>query len=427
MKKKVGKLLIILLFILLFTFSCSKNNKQKQIKELSESEEESSEELTKEPAKEPTKELTEEPRKELTEEPTKEPAKEPTKEPTKKPTEKPTEGSTGETTEKPENKPTSTSDNQDIKINKSNFPDSNFRGYVSLMADSDNNGVLSLDERNAILTIKDTNYDPEASADYNDAHGDATFDGEKWYELLSNTESFEGIQYFQNLYRIDISGIKLKEVHLDNPNLEVLSLDCRNLSDLTVGHCPKLRLLYIGPSALHDIDLSDTEQLESLSIGTIKYSMSDILKNKNLERLFFKVQDADTLNNNLNELEKLKSLGIGGDCSVKELNLTKLKSLEEIGVNMNVQMLNLEGLKNLQEVSIQKVQDIDVTGCINLRGVFTNMNEDITKLDLSTNENLQRVNCRGSSMKEIILPNDKVYVDGNEDLIIHYASDLDEG
>lgn len=389
---------------------------------MSESEEESSEESS--------EEISEESEEESSKEPTKEPTEEPIEEPTEEPIEKPTEGSAEEPiegqTEGLTEEPTNASDDQDIIINKSNFPDSNFREYVSLLADSDNNGVLSLDERNAILTIKDTNYDPEASAEYNDAYGDTTFDGEKWYELLSNTKSFEGIQYFQNLYKIVISGRNLNEVHLDNPNLEVLSLDCINLSDLTVGSCPKLRMLYIGSSAIHKIDLSDTGQLESLAIGKIKYSMSDILKNKNLERLSLNVQDADTINNDLNELEKLKSLGIGGDCSVKEINLTKLKNLEEIGVGMNVQILNLKGLKNLHEISIRKVQEIDVTGCINLRGVFANVNEDITKLDLSTNVNLVRVECRGSSMKEIILPNDKVYVDGDEDLIIRYASELNE-
>lgn len=389
------------------------------MKELSESEEEllekPTEESTKEQTEEPTKKSAEVPKKEMKEGPKKIQAKELTEEPKKTPV--------GEPTKELKEEPTNEIGNQDIAIDESNFPDSYFREYISLVADIDKNGVLSLDERNAIREIADSYYDPEESVLYNDSYRDITFEGERWYDLLAYTKSFEGIQYFQNLYKIVICRINLEELHLDNPNLEVLVLERDNLSALTLGSCPKLRILLISSSKLEEIDISGSEQLERFNVSSIKYNKSDLLKNKNLEDLFLYVQDIDSLNDDLNSLVNLKSLGIAGDYSVDEIDLTKLKKLEELHASINMQKLNLQGLENLKEITVYKAKEINVTGCYKLRCVWINRNKDITKLDLSTNINLYSIGCQDSSLKEIILPHDKVYIHGDEDLIIYYAID----
>lgn len=121
----------------------------------------------------------------------------------------------------------------DVKINKTNFPDANFRKYVQQNIDTNGDGKLTAKEMNAVKMLE-------------------------LYE--SPIANLKGIENFKKLTYLSVGGSsKLKKVDLSkNSLLKELYLDGnRNLSSVKLG--TKKKLMYL--SAVDD------PKLKSLDIG----------------------------------------------------------------------------------------------------------------------------------------------------------------
>ena len=132
---------------------------------------------------------------------------------------------------------------QTIPLNAEYFPDENLRIYLKENADSDGNGVLSLEERLAVTEIKCSEYFFHAKL--NEANPDYSscvikqLTGIEWFPELEDLELYFGFGYqnriifdgFQKLKKIDLSS----DIYAADEPTELLSItDCPALEDVEV-------------------------------------------------------------------------------------------------------------------------------------------------------------------------------------------------
>ena len=159
-------------------------------------------ELTQEPTQEPPQEPPQEPTQEATQKPPQEPTQKPPQEPTQEAPQEPTQEATEE--EKKDD---------EIAISDKNFPDASFREYIKTAIDLDYNGTLSLEEREAVYSIRSTNHDPEIKdeSNVNELDGPSTVKQSITFPLVQKIQSFEGINYFPNIYGLYLESGRARE------------------------------------------------------------------------------------------------------------------------------------------------------------------------------------------------------------------------
>ena len=196
---------------------------------------------------------------------------------------------------------------EEIAINETNFPDSNFRAYVKDKIDTYKNDSLSDSERNAVTEI-DVN--------------------------AKSIKSLKGIELFPNLEKLDCNNNKLTELDVSK-NTKLTELYCMGnwqLSELDVSKNTALKYLWCGSSNLSSLYLGSNTELEALDCSRSQLSYLSIYNNPKLWHL-------DCSRNNLKDLvtdyiENLKEL----NCSynqLEKLSVSDNKLLEKLYCNNN--------------------------------------------------------------------------------------------
>ena len=229
-----------------------------------------------------------------------------------------------------------------VKIDETNFPDSNFRNYVSENFDADQNGVLSQSECDKVEKINISQ----------------SFDAE---DNSKKVKSLKGIEHFKNLKKLYCRLNQLKSLDVSkNTALTNLNCDFNQLTSLDVSGHTALKKLYC-----------EGNQLTSLNVN------------------------GDT---NLNYLDctynQLTSLDVSGDTALSELNCesNQLKSLDVSGHS---------ALKNLFCQNNQ-LRSLDVSGDTALDQFFCHYNQ-LTSLDLSKNTALTNFCCNNNQLTSLDL------------------------
>ena len=231
----------------------------------------------------------------------------------------------------------------ELAVDEVNFPDSNFRAWVSANADTDGSGWLTDAE---CLTVKEISCSNKA------------------------IQSMEGIQYFPNITKLDCSknsikgdldlsnNLKLVYIYCGN-NSELssvnvagltglLNLDCQNdvnLKAIDVSTNSKLRVLNVNNCNLSVLNVSANPDLQSLSCAENNLKVLDLAGNPDLSGLICKknlLTKLDLRNHTLLEYV---------DCSNNKLSsliLGKLPRCRELYCDGNdLVLLNLIGCPNL--------------------------------------------------------------------------------
>ncbi len=189
-----------------------------------------------------------------------------------------------------------------LPINAANFPDANFRAYISERFDLDSDGYLSRAEREAVTSIS--------------VNG-------------KSVASLVGIKYFPELKSLYAYNNNLTELDVrNNPKLEYLRCDGNSsLSRLYVAGCAKLETLWCYKCKLTSISLAGCTALKTL----------------------------DCYNNNLSHLElgmcrDLEYLRCDGNSNLASLavNSNKLRYLVCYGTKLDT--LDLSGCAMMVEV-----------------------------------------------------------------------------
>lgn len=127
-----------------------------------------------------------------------------------------------------------------IRISKTNFPDKNFRRYVSDYFDLNGDNYLS---------EADLNSYPETI----DVSGKSISD-------------LKGIEYFTNLISLDCSGNKLTSLDLScNPALKAVNCQSNRITSLDLSNKPALESLDCSDNQLVSLDLSNDTALVTVS------------------------------------------------------------------------------------------------------------------------------------------------------------------
>ena len=295
-------------------------------------------------------------------------------------------------------------DTGDIEINSSNFPDKNFRTYISKNIDTDQNGTLSTEELLKVTYININSNNP-------------------WL-----FKSLDGIEYFTNLETLNCSGsyitaldlkkntalrilwcssmpylrtlnissnTSLESLNLNNnkliesldlsPNIKLKTLKCNsmtNLANINLSMNTDLKDLDCSGTVLTSLDLSYCANLGNLNCSNIKTLENlDLKNNKKIIIL------------NCSDMDKLVSLNLSNALGLTKLTCTNLKLLTDIDISKS---------KSLQQLdfSDSNLSQLDVSENTNLTQLKVN-NTALSSLNVTNNEKLTRLECNNTNIDQL--------------------------
>lgn len=257
-----------------------------------------------------------------------------------------------------------------IAVNTNNFPDDNFRNYVSVNCDKDSNGVLSDAE------IKDTIFIVVENKDI---------------ATLKGIEYFTEIEYLNcngnQLTNLDLSkNTVLKYFYCDNNQLtsldlskntvlEILSSDNNQLTSLDLSKNIALEYLYCISNRLTNLDISKNNKLAELNCFDNRLTKLDVSKNVVLEQLY--------CSNN-----QITSLDVSKNTKLKKLYCPD-NQLTNLDVSKNTELEDLACYKN-------ELTSLDVSKNAKLSSLDCNYNQ-LTSLDVSKNSALWYLSCNNNN------------------------------
>ena len=201
----------------------------------------------------------------------------------------------------------------DIAINEANFPDNNFRAYVSSNFDSDKNNFLNLSEINNAKIID-----------------------------ISNTklENVYGIEHFTNLKNLELDGAKLTAIDIsNNTKLETLNLNNNNLTSINLENNLYLTKLYLAGNKLKAIDLTGNTKLTDLDLSDNKLTSINLADNTALTSLEFANNQLTAIDLSYNS--ELANLTLSGN-NITQLDLSNNKKLTSSVLTPQTPLYNLE-------------------------------------------------------------------------------------
>ena len=241
-----------------------------------------------------------------------------------------------------------------IKIDEKNFPDENFRVYLTQRYDSDGDGELSARQLSSITVIN--NYHDE------------------------NVKTLEGISFFYNLQELTWNGV-LESLDVSGCS-SLQTLDCNNnqLTSLNVSGCSSLQTLYCSYNQLVSLDVSGCSSLQSLNCSF------------NNQLVSLDVNGCSSLQTLDCRCNQLVSLDVSGCSSLQTLycHNNQLTSLDVSGFGL---------LQTLECYSNQLVS-LDVSGCSSLQ-TLNCTNNQLTSLDVSGFGILQTLNCTNNQLTRL--------------------------
>ena len=171
---------------------------------------------------------------------------------------------------------------------------------------------------------------------------------------VSNSElkSLRGIEYFTNLQQLSCNGNQLTELDVtSNPALSSLSCNGNQLTELDVTGNPALTSLSCYGNQLTELDVTGNPALTYLDCGSNQLTELDVTGNKALTSL-----DCD--DNQLTELD------VTGNTALTELYCSD-NQLTELDVTGNIALTSLSfGNNQLTELDISNNQNLSLFSCI---------------------------------------------------------------
>ena len=280
----------------------------------------------------------------------------------------------------------------DVAINETNFPDENFRRYVSENCDPDGDGLLSPTEISNVTEI-------ECSQ--------------------RGIASLKGIEFFTALETLGCDWNELTSLDVSK-NTALTSLDCYNnqLTSLDVSKNTALKLLNCSFNQLTSLDVSMNTALEWLSCDNNQLTALDVSKNTALKVLWCDNNQLSALDvskntalkelycyyNQLTSLDVSRNTALNGlSCDINQLttlDVSKNTALYVLSCDYN-QLTALDVSKNtaLEWLSCDnnQLKSLDVSKNTALEWLFC-FDNSLTALDVSRNTALKELNCRDNQL-----------------------------
>ncbi|WP_304819144.1 leucine-rich repeat domain-containing protein, partial [uncultured Clostridium sp.] len=243
----------------------------------------------------------------------------------------------------------------EVAIDATNFPDKEFRQYVSDNFDTNNDGVLSEDEINAVTRI--------------DVYQE------------KNILNLKGIEHFRNLRYLDCDRTGITSLDISkNTALQTLNCSMTGITSLDVSHNIALEYLDCNSTEITSLDVSNNKALTTLYCNYTGIRSLDVSNNKALTTLYC----SDT---------GITSLDVSQNTALKDLNCsgTEITSLD-VSQNKALKWLNCSstGIKSLDVSQNTALIDLECS------------DTPIINLDIGNNNNL-RLSYDANKTKDLTL------------------------
>ena len=249
------------------------------------------------------------------------------------------------------------------KVTRADFEDPHFANYVFSNFDWDNNGELSVDERNSVnyIGVRTDSIASLRGVEFFSNLLELSCNGvRKWN---NQTHQYE----FGNLTSLDLSG---------NPKLRYLSCYYNQLTTLDLSENTALQNLYCYYNQLTTLDLSENTALQYLSCYDNQLTALDVSKNTALMQLYCSYNQFSTLDvSNNTELRSLEVNGLG---------------LSSLDLSHNTKLTSLYCSSN-------NLTSVDVSVFPDLTSLNVSYNP-LSSFDISNNSKLTYLGCDGLSL-----------------------------
>ena len=306
---------------------------------------------------------------------------------------------------------------EDVKIDETTFPDSNFRNWV-LSQEYGVDGILT-DEELKNVTDLDVR-----RLEIHDLKGIEYFTALKVLNCMTNKLTTLDLSHNTALEKLECVGNRLTTINLrENKKLRYLSCPGSNpgnqLTALDVSGCTELDTLACSGNPLTTLDVSMNTKLTCLECYSNQLTALDLSRNTALRRIHCNNNQLTTLDvskntaltllqcssNLLTTLDVTKNSAMTSlsctDNKLTTLFVSNNKSLEWIFCfNNQLASLDVSGCSALKTLSCtgNQLTTLELSGCSALEEVQCNDNQ-LTTLDLSENTALARLFCYHNQIK----------------------------
>ena len=213
-------------------------------------------------------------------------------------------------------------------------------------------------------------------------------------------QSFEGLQYFTNLTKLDCSNCYLQQINFPD-NLHLNELDCSNnkFSELDVSMLLDLTNLNCTHNELENLDLANNQKLSTVDCNNNRLKHLTLNQESVYPAQEFSKKSLVQRNNGKKRVVNIKSCTDKrqaviyiSNYSLKNLDCS-INLLENLDISENENLINL----NCSYNSIAAL-DISHNSCLGLIDCSYN---NLMALDISHNPNLESICCRYNKLPEL--------------------------
>ena len=262
----------------------------------------------------------------------------------------------------------------DVAINETNFPDANFRRYVSENCDTNGDGVLSPTEISDVTEI-----------------------------LCSQRgiASLKGIEFFTALKELHCSENQLTLLDVSkNTALEWLDCGGNQLTSLDVSGCTALTDLRCSFNQLTSLDVSGNAALTELYCYGNQLKSLDVSKNTALTTLSCGDNQLKSLD--VSRKAALTVLSCGGN-QLKSLDVSRNTALNGLNCETN-QLKSLDVSRNTAlewlNCGVNQLTSLDVSKNTALTELYCS-DDQLTSLDVSRNTALKELKCGDNQLTSL--------------------------
>ena len=283
-----------------------------------------------------------------------------------------------------------------IAVDKTNFPDENFRTWI-LEQDYGKDGVLTQDELSAVTKIDVTNQE------ILDLTGIEHFTALTTLDCIDNQISVLDISKNTALYYLDCGGNLLTSLDVsNNTGLEYLMCDSNQITALDLQNNIALKNLNCNDNSLTALEVSHLVNLTSLGCDNNQLKELDVSKNTKLDYLgcsLNQLTKLDVSNNTVLRVlacsgNQLSVLDVSKNAVLKDLSCVK-NQLTVLDVSSNTALCYLDCGSN-------KITSLDVSSNPKLLTLGFSSNQ-LTEIDVSKNTALEQINCSNNQLTSLDL------------------------
>ena len=304
----------------------------------------------------------------------------------------------------------------ECKIEENNqniiFEDENFKAYLISKFDKNNDGEISFDEANNILSlsvctdsivsISGIEFMPNliklfcnGTLIWGDNDERITYGHLKTIDishnsrlevLQCNNNNIKSLDVSNNLrlYEIECAGNYIETMDLKkNPNIIRINCGYNNITSLDISCCPRLNTLWAHNNHLTTINTTNNQLLSTIDISHNNISSLDLQNNQNLT--YFQCIENKLTSINFRNCPKLRHLYIH-DNSLHSIDICSNQELKHLSVSNNP-ISSIDVSKNSKLISLLCDQ------CL------------LSHIDLSHNTNLEDLSCNYNSISTLDLKN----------------------